>query len=119
MVDEPLPGAAMDVGEKLTVVPDGAPVELSEMAALNPPETVVVIVEEPFVPCTTVTEVGEAEMAKSGVPEEPLKLLTKALASTVPTPVTASYPTPHEKPVTPGTLLLPEVTSGNIVTAPG
>ena len=43
---------------------------------------------------------------------------TIAFASTEPTPVTASYPVPQEKPVTPGTLLLPEVMSWKIVAAP-
>src|SRR5258708_5641424 len=57
----------MEVGEKLTVVPVGAPLDVRATALLKPPEMVVVIVDEPFAPCSTVTEVGEAEMAKSGV----------------------------------------------------
>ncbi len=40
----PEPGAAMGLGEKLTVTPDSIPVAVKEMGALNPPETVVVTV---------------------------------------------------------------------------
>ena len=50
MVDEPEPGAAIEVGLKLTVVPVGAPVALRAMALLKPPETVVLIVEVALVP---------------------------------------------------------------------
>src|SRR5258706_3443992 len=117
IVDDPLPGAAIEAGLKPTVVPAGAPVALSETALLKPPETVVVIVDGPAVPCTRVTEVGDAAIVKFGV-GAPAKLLTKAVASTVPTPVTASYPVPQLKPVTPGTLLLPLVTSWNITVPP-
>jgi len=62
----PAPGAAIDVGLKLTVTPVGAPLEDSVTAELNPLTIVVVIVEVPFAPCATLTELGEAEMAKSG-----------------------------------------------------
>jgi len=37
------------------------------MAELKPPETEVVIVDEPLLPSATETEVGEAEMLKPGV----------------------------------------------------
>ena len=89
IVDEPLPGAAIEVGEKETVVPAGAPVALSEMALLNVPEIVVEIDDVPEVPCTIETAVGDAAIEKSetGVP---FQLLTIEFASTVPTPVTAS-----------------------------
>jgi hypothetical protein len=50
IVDEPEPGAAIEVGEKETVVPVGAPVALSEIALLKPPETAVVIVDGPELP---------------------------------------------------------------------
>jgi hypothetical protein len=40
--DVPEPGAAIGLGLKLPVTPGGIPVELSEIAELNPPETVVV-----------------------------------------------------------------------------
>ena len=56
----PAPGAAIDVGLKLTVTPAGAPLAVSAMAESNPPETAVVIVELPLEPITTETAVGEA-----------------------------------------------------------
>ena len=40
--DVPEPGAAIEVGLKLPVTPDGKPVADKATAALNPPETVVV-----------------------------------------------------------------------------
>ena len=67
IVDVPEPGAAIDVGLKLTVTPVGWPLALNAIAELRPPETVVVIVEVPLLPCTTETEVGEAEIVKLGL----------------------------------------------------
>ncbi len=67
MVEVPDPGAAMDGGAKLTVTPVGCPVADSATAELNPPETTTVTVEVPLLPCTTGTEAGDAEMAKSGI----------------------------------------------------
>lgn len=67
IVDVPEPGAAMDVGLKLTVTPVGWPLAVRPIAELKPPETAVVIVDVPLLPCTTETEVGEAEMVKFGV----------------------------------------------------
>src|SRR5438067_1464421 len=67
IVDEPEPGAAMELGLKLTVVPEGCPEAESATAELKPPETVVVMVEVPELPCTIDFEVGFAEIAKSGV----------------------------------------------------
>ena len=64
IVELPEPGAAIDVGLKVTVTPVGWPLAVNATAALNPFDTVVVIVEVPLLPCTTETEVGEAEMAK-------------------------------------------------------
>jgi hypothetical protein len=69
MVEVPEPGAAMDVGLKVTVTPLGWPLADKAIAELNPPETVVVIVDVPLLPCTTETEVGEVEMVKFGVAE--------------------------------------------------
>jgi len=66
IVDVSEPGAAMDVGLKLTVTPVGWPLAVKAIAELKPPETAVVIVEVPLLPCTTETEVGEAEMVKVG-----------------------------------------------------
>ena len=47
MVELPEPGAAIGLGLKLTVVPDGMPEADSVMALLKPPLTVVVMVEVP------------------------------------------------------------------------
>jgi hypothetical protein len=67
IADVPEPGAAMEVGLKLTVTPVGCPLADSATAELKPPETVVVMVELPLLPCTTETEVGEAASVNAGV----------------------------------------------------
>ena len=67
-VDEPEPGAAMEVGLNAAVTPVGRPEAVKAMAELKPPETAVVMVEEPLAPWATETEVGEAEIVKAGVP---------------------------------------------------
>ena len=66
-VDVPEPGAAIDVGLNVAVTPVGWPLAVKATAELNPPETVVEIVEDPLLPCTTETEVGEAASVKAGV----------------------------------------------------
>ena len=70
IVEDPEPGAGIEVGLKLTVVPEGCPEAVSPMAALKPPETVVLIELVPVPPCVTVTEVGEAAIVKLGVAPE-------------------------------------------------
>jgi cystathionine beta-lyase/cystathionine gamma-synthase len=57
----------MEVGLKLTVTPVGWPLAVKAIAEAKPPETAVVIVELPLLPCTTETDVGEAEMVNAGV----------------------------------------------------
>lgn len=69
IVEEPEPGAAIEVGLKETVTPEGCPDAERETAELNPPETVVEIVEEPDDPWTTETLLGDEEIAKSGFEE--------------------------------------------------
>lgn len=66
-VDVPEPGAAIDVGLKLAVTPVGAPDAARAIAELKPPDTAVVMVETPLLPCTTETEVGEAASVKAGL----------------------------------------------------
>src|ERR1051326_5385830 len=88
-VEEPEPGAAMDVGENVTLAPAGTPLAEREMALLNPPETAVVIGELPDVPCKSESDVGLAEIVKSGV-APPFQLLTIAFASTEAPPRAAS-----------------------------
>ena len=97
MVDVPEPGAAMDVGLKLTVTPVGWPVADNAMAELNPPETAVVIVDEPLLPCTTETDAGEAEMVKLGLVEVGARASMRPVPLGLPHPVTRSYPLTAEK----------------------
>ena len=61
-VDVPVP--VMDVGLKVEVTPDGRPLAIKVTAELNPPVTVLVIVEVPELPLDTVIEVGEAVSVK-------------------------------------------------------
>src|SRR5271167_4918135 len=69
IVELPEPGAGIGLGSKLTVVPDGTPEADRLIALLKPPLTVVVIVDVPLLPCCTLSEAGEAEIAKFGPPE--------------------------------------------------
>jgi hypothetical protein len=66
-VEEPEPGAAIEVGLKAAVAPVGSPDAESEIALLKPPDTAVVTVVVPKEPCTAETDVGEAKIVKSGV----------------------------------------------------
>ena len=63
IVELPAP-PEIDVGLKLTATPLGAPEADNEIAELNPPTAVVVIVELPEFPVATLTAVGEADTAK-------------------------------------------------------
>ena len=64
MLEVPEPGAGIVLGLKLTVVPDGAPNADRLIALLKPPLIVLVIVDVPWFPCTTLSEAGEAESVK-------------------------------------------------------
>ena len=66
-VELPLPGAAIEVGLKLAVTPEGKAEVESEIAELKPPLTEVEIVLLPELPCVTDTLVGEALTVKPGV----------------------------------------------------
>ena len=66
MVEEPDPGAAMELGLKVTVRPLPSPEAEREMAELKPPETAVVTVEAPEDLLATVMEPGEADRVKLG-----------------------------------------------------
>lgn len=89
MVEVPEPGAAMDVGLKLTVTPVGWPDADKAIAELKPPETAVVIVDVPLLPSTTETEVGEAEMVKAGTGAEVTVSETEVVSVVLPeVPVT-------------------------------
>lgn len=63
-VEVPDPGAAMLVGLKAAVTPEGKPLAERATALLNPPETADVIVVVPVPPCETLTDDGLAERMK-------------------------------------------------------
>lgn len=94
MVEVPAP--VIDVGLKLMVTPEGCPEAVKAIAELNPPVTVLVIVEFPVLPCTIETEAGDAERLKSGVEPMPVRALIKPVFG-LPHPVTRSYPVTAEK----------------------
>ena len=87
IVDVPAP--VMDIGLKLTVTPVGCPVANKVIVELNPPETVVVMVDVPPLPCATETAVGEADSVKSADVEAPVRALASP-APGLPQPVTRS-----------------------------
>ena len=90
MVEVPEPGAAMDVGLKLTVTPAGWPDADMAMAELKPPDTAVVMVDVPLFPCTTETEVGEAEMVKFGDDDVGTRALIRLAPFGLPQPLSKS-----------------------------
>jgi hypothetical protein len=61
----PEPGAAIGLGLKLPVTPEGKPVADSVIAELNPPETAVVTTTYPLCPWTREPDVGDTEMVKA------------------------------------------------------
>jgi len=67
ILEVPEPGAGIGLGLKLTVVPEGTPLADRLMALLNPPLTVVVMIELPWAPCATLSDAGAALIMKSGV----------------------------------------------------
>lgn len=66
-VELPLPGAAIEDELKLAVTPVGSPETDKDMAALKPPLTLVVMLEEPDVPCARDRLEGDAITVKSAV----------------------------------------------------
>ena len=90
MVELPEPGAAMDVGLKDTVTPLGCPLADRPTAELKPPETAVVMVDVPLLPCATVTEVGDADIVKLGVDASPVNAAIRPFPMGLPQPVTRS-----------------------------
>jgi hypothetical protein len=90
MVELPDPGAAMEAGLKPTVTPDGWPDADKATAASKPSETVVVIVDVAELPSATVTELGDAEMAKLGEDATPVSALISPVPFGLPHPVTKS-----------------------------
>ena len=90
MVELPEPGAGIDWGLKVTVTPVGWPVADKEMAELKPPETPVVIVDVPLLPCTTEIEGGAAEIVKLGDDDVPASALIRPVPFGLPQPVAKS-----------------------------
>ena len=66
IVELPAP-PEIDVGLKLIVTPLGTPEADNEIAELNPPVVVVVILEVPELPVDSITVVAEADTLKPGV----------------------------------------------------
>lgn len=99
MVEVPAP--VIEVGVKPTVTPAGWPDADKPMAELNPPVTVLVMVEFPELPCATETEAGEADRLKPGVDELPASAVIRAAPFGLPQPVAKSYPLVAEKPLLP------------------
>jgi hypothetical protein len=62
--DVPDPGAAMEVGLKLPVTPEGKPEAVSAITELNPPLNEVVTVTYPLCPWMSDPDVGETEIVK-------------------------------------------------------
>lgn len=84
----------MGLVPKVTVTPLGWPEAESVTALLNPPETAVVMVEVPVLPCATDTDDGEAEMVKDGVCVPVSAAMRPAFG--LPQPVTRSNPVTAE-----------------------
>lgn len=87
-----VPAPVIEVGLKPTVTPVGWPVAIKAMAELNPPVTVLVMVEVPWLPCATETDEGEAERLKPGLDELPASAFSSPLPCGLPQPVAKSYP---------------------------
>lgn len=64
MVEVPEPGAAIEVGLKLTVTPVGCPEAVRATALLKVPVMALVMVEVPLLPAATVSDAGLAESEK-------------------------------------------------------
>ena len=94
MVEVPAP--VIEVGLKVTVTPVGWPLADKAIAELNPPVTVLVMVEVPMLPWATVTEAGEAERLKPAPDEPPASAVINPLPLGLPQPVARSYPTVAE-----------------------
>ncbi len=88
MTDDPVPGAGIGFVVKLTVTPLPCPDADKEIAELNPFKAVVLMVDVPEPPRTTVTEAGEALMLKSGVTPVTVRLTVVVCVIPPPTPVT-------------------------------
>ena len=82
-VDDPDPGAAMLLGLKLAVAPEGSPDALSETEELKLPETVVVTVLVVEEACATLTDEGATVSAKSPPPGAVARTETSSIRNVV------------------------------------
>lgn len=92
-VEVPVP--VIEVGLKVAVTPDGRPLADKVTAELNPPETVLVIVEVPELPPVTVIDVGEAlrvKLALAGAVTVRLTVVVSTRLPLVPVTVTVYVP---------------------------
>ena len=80
-----VPAPAMDVGLKPAVTPFGRPDADKAIDDLKPFKAVVVIVEEPLLPCITETKPGDAPMVKSG--GRPVTVSLTVVVCVMPLPV--------------------------------
>ncbi len=88
-VELPLP-VVNEVGLKLAVTPEGNVEYDSVTAELNPPITVLVIVDDPALPCTTETALGEAERLNPGCATVPASVFSSVAPFGLPQPVARS-----------------------------
>ena len=88
IVEFPFP--VIDVGLKPMVTPVGVPDAVNTTAELNPPVTVLVMVDEPAPPCAIETEPGEAERLNPEVEEVPASAVRSAVPFGLPQPVARS-----------------------------
>lgn len=85
----PEPGAGMLAGAKVAVTPAGVPLADMAMALSKPPEIAAVMVDVPFDPSATESEVGLAVRVKPGVlPVETVSETVVVWVTPPPTPVT-------------------------------
>jgi len=88
IVDDPEPGAAIELGEKATLTSGGSPDADKEMAESNPLPATVVIVELVELPQVKLTEFGDAPMVKSPLlpPPPPVVVTVKVTVVVCVTP---------------------------------
>lgn len=89
---------------KPTVTPLGCPLADSVIVELNPPVTVLVIVELPTFPGPTVTDEGDADKLNPGLDELPASAAIRPAPFGLPHPVAKSYPVVAEYPLLPLTM---------------
>jgi hypothetical protein len=111
MTDDPVPGAGMGFGLKLTITRLPCPEADNEIAELKPFKAAVLMVEVPELPRATVSEVGKALMLKSGGAVTVTLTVVECVAvPSVPVTVSVYVPAAAEPAFTVRVELLPAVT---------